>query len=259
MRITRTRECLVPLRAWNFEGEREREHAEPSAVRDPVPVRARVGAPVEPDRVSDSREPAEAVARGSDARRGAAAAATPRKRALVSESRHRETRRQGVRSRGGARGDPGHGAITANGHVRYTKSWTGPTDIKKVGDQLDAVLKAFVSSRKGTKYSEVRAQGAGAEFGWLLHWEFKVDGRSGWFNPWIVPGADNRFTLVIVCGPSKRVGGSDCRTRHRAEPGRVVRFPWLPARVCRTGVAAGQVSRVEDQAVCGSSPLVLFC
>jgi hypothetical protein len=99
---------------------------------------------------------------------------------------------------GRARGDPGHGAIGGNGHVHYTKSWTGPTDPKKVMDYLDGELRTFVSSKGGTKYSELQPQGAGAEFGWQLYWEFKVEGWRGWFNAWIVSGADNRFTLVIV-------------------------------------------------------------
>ena len=64
-------------------------------------------------------------------------------------------------------------------------------------------LQVQVSSQGGTKYSELQPLGRGAEYGWHLYWEFKVAGWSGWFNAWIVPGADNHYTLVIVIHPDE--------------------------------------------------------
>ena len=68
-------------------------------------------------------------------------------------------------------------------------------------DFLEREFRSFVSNKGGTKYTQLDLLGPGGEYGVRLYCEFKVDGWSGWFNAWIVPGADNRFTLVITMHP----------------------------------------------------------
>jgi hypothetical protein len=93
------------------------------------------------------------------------------------------------------------GGIRQDGHVQYSSSWTGPTDPKKVIDYLDKEVRSFVSSKGGRRLNsglQLRLEG---EYGFKLSWEFEVQGWTGWFHAWIVPGPANRFTLVITMHP----------------------------------------------------------
>jgi hypothetical protein len=94
------------------------------------------------------------------------------------------------------------GAIRQDGHVQYSASWTGPTDAKEVMNYLDHGVKSFVSSKGGRRLnSALQPLGPGGDYGRRLSWEFEVEGWTGWLHAWIVPGPENRFTLVITVHP----------------------------------------------------------